>query len=260
MYNRALDETEVLGRYGDYTVTARARDTSGGGPGIQAGDTVTFKFSGPTNGAAINATSCPSGSFCIDTALAIYELNTWKDGSGNIGSAVWSSNPNANDTLTIILSTTGGLPTVTPLNTVTIGSPIGAQYRAFVKSAKIAGLFGDNLPASGNKVAYYNFDEQSGTTAYDSIGDNHGTLNNSFWRIEQNFKGLYFDGSRYITVSDSNDFNLSSYTLDTWVKVPDGLTTGIRNIISQDDGVNYWRLRLNNNRLELCDSRLSTAR
>ncbi|MBI3583168.1 MAG: DUF2341 domain-containing protein [Nitrospinae bacterium] len=251
VYNRALTAEEVLGRYGDYTVTAIARDTSGGGPGIQAGDTVTFKFSGPTNGAVIDAAN-------IDNALAIYELNTWKDGSGNIGSAVWSSPTYSNDTLTITLSTGTSVPTVAPLNNITIGSPIGSKYRAFTKSAKIGGLFGDNLPASGNKVVYYNFNEQNGTTAYDSIGSNHGTLNNSFWRTEQTFKGLYFDGSRYVDIPDSDDFNLSSYTIDAWVKVPDGLTTGIRQIISQDNGTSYWRMRLNNNTLELCDSRLTS--
>ncbi|HBI23434.1 MAG TPA: hypothetical protein DDX84_04345, partial [Nitrospiraceae bacterium] len=259
LYSRALTAEEVLGRYGDYTVTARAYDTSGGGPNIQAGDTVTFKFSGPTNGAVLDTSSCPSGSACIDNALFLSNLHTWRDVSGAIGSAVWSNDGgNTNDTLTIVLSTTGGLPTVEPLDTVSIGLPIGAAYRAFSKSAKIGGLFGDNLPASGNKVAYWNFDEQGGTTAYDSIGSNHGTLNNSFWRTEQTFKGLYFDGGRYVDVPDSPDFNLSSYTIDAWVKVPDGLTTGIRSVIAQDDGVNYWRLRLNDNRLELCDSRLTT--
>src|SRR3989338_39996 len=208
VYNRALTADEVLGRYGDYTVTALARDASNGGPGIQAGDTVKISFSGPTNGAAISASN-------IETALALSNAHYWRNNSGLITSAVWNSTGgNENDTLTVTLASfETTLPDVAPQDTITIGSPIGSKYRAFTKSAKIGGLFGDNLPASGNKVAYYNFNEQGGTTAYDSIGSNHGTLNNSFWRTEQTFKGLYFDGGRYVDVPDSPDFNLSSYTI-----------------------------------------------
>jgi len=274
VYNRALSAEEVLGRYGDYTVTARAYDTSGGGPNIQAGDTVTFKFSGPTNGAVIDASSCPSGSACIDNALFLSNLHTWLDCNGQIESAVWSSTGEySNDKLTVTLKEPCGAPLkpdVKPLDDVSIGSPIGAAYRAFSKSAKIGGLFGDNLPASGNKVSYWNFDEQSGTIAYDSIGDNHGTLSTSFWRTERassvsnKIEGLYFDGSRYVTVPDilgSNDFNFSSYTIEAYVKVPKDMTTtyGTRRIISQDNGGDYWSVQLTSTYgLELCDSRLTT--
>src|SRR3990172_5133300 len=221
--------------------------------GTQAGDTVTIKFPGPTNGAAISATN-------IETVLALSNAHYWRNNSGLITSAVWNSTGgNENDTLTVTLASfETTLPDVAPQDTITIGSPIGSKYRAFTKSAKIGGLFGDTLPTG--KIAYYNFNEQSGTTAYDSIGSNHGTLNTTFWRTEQAsavstaIKGIYFEGStytRYIDVPDSPDFNLSSYTIDTWVKVPNGLTTGVRRIISQDDGTNYWKLQLNNNKLEL---------
>ena len=250
IYNRALTAEEVMGRYGDYNITALAMDTSTGGAGIQAGDTVEIKFSGPTNAATIDATN-------IENTLPLSNAHYWKNGSGNITTAVWSTRNYSNDTLTISLANVvSSLPDVAPGDTITVGLPIGSRYRAFTKSGTIAGSFGNNLPSV--MAAYWTFDEQSGGTAYDSIGENHGTLNNSFWRTERTFKGLYFDGSRYVDVPDRDDFNLSSYTIDAWVKVPDGLTTGVRQIISQDDGANYWRFRLNDNRLELCDSRLST--
>ncbi|MEK6591169.1 MAG: LamG-like jellyroll fold domain-containing protein, partial [Nitrospinota bacterium] len=204
IYSRALDATEVLGRYGDYTVTAIARDTSNLGPGIQAGDTVTIKFSGPTNAVAISVSN-------IENVLALSNAHYWRNNSGLLGtpSPTWSSSVYENDTLIVTLSSfETTLPDVAPQDTITIGSPIGSKYRAFTKSAKIGGLFGDALPTG--KLAYWTFNEQSGTTAYDSIGNNHGTLNNSFWRKERLFKGLYFDGSRYVSVPDSVDFDLSS--------------------------------------------------
>src|SRR3989304_7798445 len=161
-----LTADEVLGRYGDYTVTALARDASGGGPGIQADDTVKLSFSGLTNAAAISASN-------IDTALFLSNLHSWKNNSGLITSAVWSSSVYENDTLTVTLASFGTtLPNVAPEDAITIGSPIGSKYRAFTKSAKIGGLFGDSLPTG--KIAYWTLNEQSGTTAYDSIGTNHG--------------------------------------------------------------------------------------
>src|SRR3990170_8632777 len=156
IYNRALPAEEVLGRYAEYSpITAFAKDTSNGGAGIQAGDTVEIRFSGPTNAPVIDASN-------INTALLLSNLHSWKNNSGLITSAVWSSRVYTNDTLTVTLASFGTtLPNVAPQDTITIGSPIGSKYRAFTKSAKIGGLFGDTLPTG--KIAYYNFDEQSGT-------------------------------------------------------------------------------------------------
>src|SRR3989338_3713203 len=250
IYNRAISADEVRKRSSARVKYAVARDAQGTAQaGIQTGDKVIITFDAPTAG-----TSITSGN--IGTALPITGKPT---GWGTVQSAVWSTTTYTNDTLTVTLSTTGS-PTVAVGDTITLGTTIKDTFnRALTGSIVLGGNFGVNLPTGG--IAYYNFDEQSGTTTYDSIGNNHGTLNNSFWRTERIFKGLYFDGSRSVQVSDSPDFNLSSYTIDAWVKVPNGLTaTGYqyRRIISQDDGTNYWKLQLNNNNLELCDSRLST--
>src|SRR3972149_2997826 len=248
IYNRAITDDEVRKRSSSRFKYAVAKDAQGTPQaGIQTGDKVIITFDALTAGTSITSAN-------INTALALSSSHTW----GTIQSAVWSTTTYTNDTLTITLSTTGS-PTVAVGDTITLGTTIKDTFnRALTGSIVLGGNFGVNLPTGG--IAYYNFDEQSGTTTYDSIGNNHGTLNNSFWKTERIFKGLYFDGSRYVDVPDSADFNLSSYTIDAWVKVPDGLTTGISQIISRwDGGTNYWMMRLNDNKLELCDSKLTPS-
>jgi len=105
--------------------------------GIQAGDTVTIKFNGATAGTPIN-----SGN--INTALALSGGHSWLDGSGNIGSAIWSSNTYTNDRLTIALSTNTSPPSVAVGDTITLGGIIKDSYGAsIVDSEVIGGSFGE---------------------------------------------------------------------------------------------------------------------
>jgi hypothetical protein len=105
IYNRILTESEIKERYGAWLKAAKAGDTSGGGDGIQTGDQVVITFDGETNGATVDASN-------IDTVLSLSNGHTWKDGSGSIGSAIWSTDTFVNDTLTITLNTDSGVPTV----------------------------------------------------------------------------------------------------------------------------------------------------
>ncbi len=89
-------------------VSAQASDDSGGGVGIQGGDTVQFIFSENTNAPVIEATN-------IDTVLALSDSHTWKDGSGGIDSSTWINS----SVLLITLSVGGGLPTITAGDTIT---------------------------------------------------------------------------------------------------------------------------------------------
>ena len=92
---------------------AVATDTSGSGQGAQAGDQVVITFDSATNGFAITAAN-------IDSVLALNNGHSWRDGASAIGSAVWSTATNANDTLTVTLSTGTSAPTVAPGDTITI--------------------------------------------------------------------------------------------------------------------------------------------
>ncbi len=93
--------------------TASAADASKLGEGITAGDTVTLIFNGPTNGLAIHAGN-------IDTVLTLNNSHSWLDGSGGIGTIVWTTSVFPNDTLTITLTATTTPPTVAVGDTITI--------------------------------------------------------------------------------------------------------------------------------------------
>ena len=98
-------------------LSANAYDTSGGGSGIQAGDTVKLIFDAQTQSTTITK-------FNIDSALGLSSSHTWLDGLGNIGSAIWSTTSEFNDTLTITLSTAGGAPDVAVGDTITLDGTI----------------------------------------------------------------------------------------------------------------------------------------
>jgi hypothetical protein len=95
--------------FGSKTLTAR--DTNGL-PGIQAGDQVVIGFSRVAKPDQFRMNGYPITKDNIASVLPLRSGHTWKDGSGNIGSAIWSSDQRPNDTLTITLSDTGGIPTV----------------------------------------------------------------------------------------------------------------------------------------------------
>ena len=92
---------------------AVATDASVLGQGIQAGDQVVITFDSATNALPITALN-------IDNVLALNNGHTWRDATAAIGSALWSTGTNANDTLTITLSTGTLAPTVAPGDTITI--------------------------------------------------------------------------------------------------------------------------------------------
>jgi hypothetical protein len=123
--------------------------------GIQAGDYVVIKFDGATNGAFIDASN-------IDSILTLNNGHSWLDGSGNIGSAVWSTTTYTNDTLTITLSTTGGPPSVAVGNIVTPdGTITDSSGNPILNKAVVEGSF--DFVTDG-VVAYWKFDEYEGNS------------------------------------------------------------------------------------------------
>src|SRR5262249_23030688 len=88
--------------------------------------------------------------------------------------------------------------------------------------------------AGSGLVAYWKFDEGSGTTVADASGNgNKGTLvNEPLWTAGRVGNALYFDGiNDNITVPDSNSLDLSnSFTLSAWVN-PASTFTDFRSIL-----------------------------
>jgi hypothetical protein len=133
IYDKALTATEVEERYLKYGAemsSLTADDNSGGVPGIQAGDTVTIVFNAETNAPTIDASN-------IDTVLALNNGHSWLDGSGAIGSVVWSTTTETNDTLTITLSDTTNVPTIE------VGDSVALD------ETTIANKYGDPILGSG---------------------------------------------------------------------------------------------------------------
>lgn len=153
VYDRAMSGSEIKARSGSWFENAIARDVSNGGAGIQAGDKVVIGFEGETSAPTIDKTN-------IDTILALSgncTSCTWLDGSGNIGSAVWSSVDYPNDTLTIILSDTEGVPDVQIGDTITPSESIrDTLNRVITDTVTLGGAFGE---VWSDAVAYWRFDE-----------------------------------------------------------------------------------------------------
>ncbi|MBI4618526.1 MAG: hypothetical protein HY720_33325, partial [Planctomycetes bacterium] len=132
-----------------------AADASGGGLGIQVGDTVKVKFGASTNAPAITTAN-------IATALVIdNDSNGVMDGGktwGTIQSATWSTTTVANDTLTIALGTGAAIvvgdliraPAASIIKDVTVQS--SATNSATPSDLK--GSFGANTPRLISAVAY----------------------------------------------------------------------------------------------------------
>jgi len=70
-------------------------------------------------------------------------------------------------------------------------------------------------------ISHWKFDEGSGTTAYDSAGNNDGTVYGAQWTTGQINGALSFDGvDDYVEVHDSPDFTTNKITVLAWVKGP----------------------------------------
>jgi subtilisin family serine protease len=108
-----------------------------------------------------------------------------------------------------------------------------------------------------NLVSYWKFDEGSGTTAYDSAGNNDGTIYGATWTTGQIDGALSFDGvNDYVDIGDpadgSLDFGASdSFTISIWFKRNvidvDHTLISKREVISGAHNEGYsWRIYNNN--------------
>jgi len=103
-----------------------------------------------------------------------------------------------------------------------------------------------------NPVSYWRLGETSGTTAADSVGGNHGTLNGG---ITLGLAGIPADDSNiamrfngttgYIQVANNANLNLvGDFTLELWAR-PTVLDGSIRTVLQKS--TSQYRIGLNNN-------------
>jgi len=138
--------------------SARASDPVPTANGINDGDRVVIRFSEPTNGPTIDAANGTIGGVDIDTVLSLDNSHTWKDGSGAIGSdSAWSTIYGSNDTLTIVLSTSGGAPDVAKDDIIT---PDGST---------IKDLAGNNLTGTATIVGSFDRSDYEGKVLINEV-------------------------------------------------------------------------------------------
>ena len=108
------------------------------------------------------------------------------------------------------------------------GLSVGVQYCYSVAATNIGGVSADSaqvcattLPATGatNLLAYWTFDEGSGSIAYDSSGNNDtGTVAGAQWTSGLFGSALNFDGTFQVNVPNSGSLNpVSGLTLSAWI-------------------------------------------
>ena len=87
------------------------------------------------------------------------------------------------------------------------------ENQGMLKSSPVTGIYPEGM------VGYWKFDEGSGTTAYDAMGDNDGTIQGATWTTGIVGNALSFNGSGnrvllgFIASTDH-------VTLEAWVKLP----------------------------------------
>lgn len=100
-------------------------------------------------------------------------------------------------------------------------------------------------------VAYWKFDEGTGTIAHDETGIHNGTLvNGPLWTTGINGNALWFDGiNDYVVVPDSSSFSsLDQMTVEASIKL-DSFNPGVKHIVGKADGRPYhpgdeWSLQI----------------
>ncbi|MDH5690776.1 MAG: LamG domain-containing protein, partial [Candidatus Bathyarchaeota archaeon] len=101
----------------------------------------------------------------------------------------------------------------------------------------VSGSMTQSASAEEGLLAYWKFDEGSGTTAYDSSGNNnHGTIHEATWTTGQFGYALKFDGvDDYVGIPDLFSSSPSVLTVSAWINSPldslDPIRGGGRDIV-----------------------------
>jgi len=113
----------------------------------------------------------------------------------------------------------------------------------FIGDNAMGGCCGDDkIDLRTGLVSEWHFDEGTGSTAYDNIGSNDGTLYNApAWTAGKYGSALDFEysSSQYVSVPDSSSLEPSKgITLSAWVKAEDIHTNQYYEIFRKEDGSN----------------------
>lgn len=128
-----------------------------------------------------------------------------------------------------------------------------AGVRAYFDDVRV---FEMQSSASPGLVGYWNFDEGSGSVAFDSSGNNYdGAVNGAEWINGVSNGALYFDGSDYVAVPDNPSLSgFTQLTLEAWIK-SDRFDSYLKGIVNKGNGGGYfgdeYGLQLNYDKVRL---------
>jgi len=113
---------------------------------------------------------------------------------------------------------------------------------------------------SAGPVAYWKFDDASGTSAQDAtVNNNDGTITGATWQTEDQCisgKCLYFDNSTsQVAVADPSSGSLdptSALSLEAWIRPIDAGQNGFGRVFARVSNVDVFLQNLSNNKLDLC--------
>ena len=207
---------------------------------------ITTSSSTPAGNFPVTVTSTGGGVtrttvFTLNVAAAVVSTvatPTITPNGGSFTNSVSVTLATATSGASIYYTTDGSSPTqssklYTGAMTLTTSAVVKAKAfkSGYNPSAEASASFTSDL------VAYWKFDEGTGTTAADSSGNgNTGTLmNGPLWTAGIAGNALYFDGiDDNVTVLDSNSLDLSSsFTLSAWVN-PASTFTDFRSILAKN--------------------------
>jgi len=182
--------------------------TSTGG-GVTRTTAFTLTVTPPVLSSIATPTISPNGGSFTNSTLVTMATST-------SGAAIYYTTDGSSPTQSSTLYTGG----------ITLTATAVVKAKAFKSgynpSAEASASFSSNL------VAYWKFDEGTGTTAKDSSGNgNTGTLTNGpLWTQGRIGSALYFDGADdTVIVPDSNSLDLSNaFTLSAWVNPSQAFT------------------------------------
>jgi len=79
-------------------------------------------------------------------------------------------------------------------------------------------------------VSYWNFDENTGLSTFDSIGNNEGVITDATWATGKINSGLHFEGSSGVIATDTNHLS-TGFSVSAWIKLDN--VAGYGSIVSK---------------------------
>jgi hypothetical protein len=86
----------------------------------------------------------------------------------------------------------------------------------------------------GSLIARYNFEEGTGSTVSDAVGNNDGTTSGGFAWVEGkcgNYAGSFNGTDSFVEINDSNDFTNTGFSMSAWIK-PNDISVNYQSVFS----------------------------